>query len=172
MEQEFNLWEVLRRTAVGFSRIWRRKITVLLRTAVRCSHKFHFMEHHSATVNSWLGFSWFRLSWVWFIRFRFGKVRFSSFLYSSFRLGRVRFRPPDTYTVFASFCPNLTAGPCQPHCPNVRISLENAVYSCINIEISTTSDDDTEIEIRWRTRWRTGNGEFVNIIKSPIITAI
>ena len=26
-----------------------------------------------------------------------------------------------------NFCPNLTAGPCRPRCPKVRISLENAV---------------------------------------------
>ena len=51
MEHHLNLWEVLRRTAVWFSRIWPRKVAVLLRTAVRFSKKFHFMEHHSGSCS-------------------------------------------------------------------------------------------------------------------------
>ena len=39
-------------------------------------------------------------------------------------------------------------------------------------EIFSTSDDDTEISSKWKTRWRTGKREFVNIMKSPFISAI
>ena len=92
MEQEFNLWEVLRRTAVGFSRIWRRKITVLLRTAVRFSQKFHFMEHHSAGEQSenvctvcpviTLGFE--MVIWTWRSGYRVPKMLFWWSLDASF----------------------------------------------------------------------------------------
>ena len=39
-------------------------------------------------------------------------------------------------------------------------------------KIFSTSDDDTEISPKWMTRWRTGKREFVNIMKSPFISAI
>ena len=39
-------------------------------------------------------------------------------------------------------------------------------------DIFFTSDDHTKISPKWMTRWRTGKREFVNIMKSPIISAI
>ena len=39
-------------------------------------------------------------------------------------------------------------------------------------EIFSTLDDDTKISPKWMTRWRTGKREFLNIMKSPFISAI
>ena len=50
--------------------------------------------------------------------------------------------------------------------------------SCIRFEVDSrlekffTSDDDARISPKWMTRWRTGKREFVNIMKSPFISAI